>query len=216
MKKVFVLFTVAVCLYLTSAAHATIVNANLDWGISMGGTLPKAIRPSMNGIAYYIPDLFGLESLVFTAVPVFVNDSEYFGDYSQWQTELAPDGKAVYLYGPTTTYDSDILKKWFRYTLSYQWDDAAAGFDPAFPVYNDIAIFSGPKDSNSIQEWAQRGNPADIQSWVVYQDHSYKGGEPYTSPYDPLPEPITILVFGLGAVLLGKIKIAELRQSYLR
>ena len=206
MKKVFVFFTVAVCLYLTSAAQATIRNASPDWDISMGGTLPKAIRPSMNGIAHYIPDLPGLESLVFTAAPVFKDvNPPYIGDYSQWQTELAPDGKAVYLYGPTTTYDSDILQKWFIYTLSYQWDDAAANFNPAFPVYHDITIFSGPKGSNSIQEWAWRGNPADIQSWE-YQDHSYKGGESYTSPYDPLPEPITILVLSLGAVLLGKNK----------
>ena len=205
MKKVFVFFAAAVCLYLASAAQATIKTASPDWDISMGGTLPKAIRPSMNCIAHYIPDLLGLESLVFTAAPVFVNDSAYFGDYSQWQTELASDGKAVYLYGPTTTYDSDILKKWFRYTLSYQWDAAAANFDPAFPIYHDITVFSGLEGSNSIQEWAWRGNPAEIQSWE-YQDHSYKGGEPYTNPHSPLPEPITILVLGLGAVLLRKIK----------
>jgi hypothetical protein len=205
MKKVFVFFTAVVCLYLAPSVQAAIVNADTEWDISMGGTLPKAIRPSMNCIAYYIPDLPGLESLVFTAAPVFESVPSYIGDYGQWQTELALDGKAVYLYGPTITYDSDILQKWFIYTLSYQWDNAAANFDPAFPVYHDITIFSGPKGSNSIQEWAWRGNPADILSWK-YQDHSYKGSEPYTCPYAPLPEPITILVLGLGAVLLRKNK----------
>jgi len=196
MKKVFVLFTAAVCLYLTSAAHATLVDASNNWEINQISGISQ-----LSCIVHNIPDI--ASSLVFTEDPVFVSgDPSYPGDFSQWQIELSSDKKTVYLLGPVT---SDYR---FKYTLSYQWDDAVANSD--YPVYIDTAIFCGDEGTLSLKEWGWKGNPS-LNNWV-YQDHSYKGGEPYTSPYDPLPEPITILVLGLGAVLLGKNKNQNFRR----
>ncbi len=191
MKKVFVFFTVAVCLYLASAAQATLVEANNDWGINQISGISQ-----LSCIVHHIPDI--ASSLVFTEGPAFINgDPSYPDDFSQWQTELSLDKKTICLLGPVT---SDYR---FKYTLFYQWDDAVA--NPDYPVYIDTAIFNGSEGTLSLKEWSWRGNPAEILSWE-YQDHSYNSGEPYTSPHDPLPEPITILVLGLGAVLLGKTK----------
>jgi hypothetical protein len=170
------------------------VDANEEWGVLLDN------GESLTCIAHYIPDINGIpESLVFSQTPEFT-DTYTGGDRTGWQTVLSDDQKMVYLYGPRTTNDTgqnDI--GWFSYTLFFQWDDEDANLDPTFPVYIDTAVFDGPLGCAFYDEWGWRGKPGpgNGEDWEYQSEPYYEDG--YTNP---APEPMTICLFGLGAVFL--------------
>ena len=190
MKKpvIVCVLVVVMCLGLTSVARATFVEGWQEWGRILN------IGESFTCIAYY-----GLGSVEFTLAPVWT--STYPFDYvsAGWQTALSGNNKIAFLYGPRITNETSAIVELFSYELHYQWDDEDPGFEEDYPVYQDIAVFdSVPFGEPSYNEWDQRGTPGNGEtgSWE-YRSYPYEG--PYTNP---APEPMTICLFGLGAVFL--------------
>ncbi len=197
-----------VCLGLTSVAQATLVTGSDEWGVTLG------LGEPLTTIAHYV---WG--GVVFTDVPEQTDTYTAGGDWDLigWEAMLLDaDGTIVdtggtiaYIYGPAITGGPDPYL--FSYELLYQWDDAAAGFDPNYPVHIDGAIYDGPFDSPPTRYWGYRGIPGDPDpnGWE-YQS------EPYNPDYEegfydnPVPEPAVICLLGLGAVLLRK-KVRERR-----
>ena len=186
-----------VCLWLTSVARATIVTGSQDWY--------KNLDPdeSITCIAFY-----GLGSVKFTQAPEWV-DSEYTPPYNHditnWQTGLSANQKIAYIYGPLATNLSADPREWFAFELFYQWNDEAEGFDPDWPVYQDMTVYDGPLGSPPTIAMGWRGTPGNPYSW------ENKDGDPTSGPYqtdepyeNPTPEPMTICLLGLGTALLRK------------
>jgi hypothetical protein len=189
-----------VCLWLTSGARAAIVSGSDKWGITLDA------NESITAIAHFVWG--GVE---FTALPLQITGLGYdaggiWGDIG-WQAELAPDNKIAYMYGPQSTNITESNDVgWFSYELSYQWDDAAVGFDSNYPVYIDTAIYDGPFGSEPTNYWGWRGTPGITNSWE-YRDVPYYIDDPEYEEgfYDnPAPEPMTICLLGLGTAFLRK------------
>ena len=122
----------------------------------------------------------------------------------QWEVALTP--KSVYIFGPAITNSAE-LSKFFNYTLYFDWntDDL---LDPIYPVYMDTAVFNGPLGDISENEWGYKGDPLDTTTdpdgeWI-YREDAYDPG--YTNP---APEPMTVLLLGLGGLFLIRT-----RRSY--
>ncbi len=184
-----------VCLWLTSAARATIVDANDEWGIVLYSD------ESLTAIAHYV---WG--SVEFTAVPVWTTTIEFDYVNAGWSTALSPDNKIAYMYGPTINGGPD--PELFSYNLFYQWDPCAPDFEPDYPVYIDTAVFDGPFGSPPTNYWGVRFTPGDPDpSSREYREEPYYKDEPgYEEGFydNPIPEPMTICLLGLGTVLLRK------------
>ncbi|MGA1980540.1 MAG: PEP-CTERM sorting domain-containing protein [Sedimentisphaerales bacterium] len=199
MKKSVITYAVVllVCLGLVSSAEATIVTGSQEWYKNFDA------NESVTCIAFY-----GLGSVEFTQPPEWLVNGytpPYNHDIVGWETALSADNKIAYLYGPRATNSSGYPREWFAYELFYQWDTSAEGFDPCYPVYQDMAIFDGPFGSEPIFAVGWRGTPGDASSWE-YKDNNPYGGpyqtdEPYTNP---VPEPMMICLLGLGAAFLRK------------
>ena len=185
-----------VCLWLTSAARATIVDANEEWG----GTLGPG--ESFTCIAHYIPDTPDIpEGLIFEQAPDWTGTYWFNWEAAGWDTALADEGKTAYLYGPRLTNDTSNAVDVFSFELFYQWDDAVEGFDPNWPVYQDVAIFD---DLTLTADYGWKGTPGG--TWhepneVTYMQQYYPESDPYENP---IPEPVTICLLGLGTALLIK------------
>jgi len=192
-----------VCLGLTSSARAAPVTGSQDWYTSLD------VGESVTCIAFY-----GLGSVEFTQPPEwfygFDPNHDYNHDIAGWETALTDGGKTAYLYGPRATNSSSEPREWFAYELFYEWDDEASGFDPCYPVYQDMAIFDGPFGSEPTFAVGWRGTPGVWESWE-YKDGDpdsgpYQTGEPYTNP---APEPVTVYILGLGTVFLRKRRLSR-------
>ncbi len=180
-----------------SSARATIFTGSDEWY--------KNLDPgeSVTCIAFY-----GLGSVEYTQAPEWLFNEwtpPYNHDIAGWNMVLTDADKTAYLYGPRATNTSSSASEWFAFELFFEWDDSAPDFDPNFPVYLDIAIFDGPLGSTPTFAVGKRGTPGG--TW------EYKDGDPLSGPYqtevpyeNPVPEPMTISLFGLGAAFLRKKK----------
>jgi hypothetical protein len=203
MKKSVITYAVMflICLAFASPALATLVTGSQDWYKNVYD------GESITCIAFY-----GLGSVEFTQPPEWLVN-EYTPPYNQnidgWETELSSDHKIAYLYGPRVTNSSGYPIEWFAFKLSYQWDNETPGFDPNYPVYQDMAIFDGPQGSEATFAVGWRGTPGVASSWEYKDNNPYSGpyqtDEPYTNP---APEPMTICLLGLGAAFLRKSHFA--------
>jgi hypothetical protein len=200
MKKSVITYATALFVYLglVSSAKATIVTGSQEWYKYLDA------GESVTCIAFY-----GLGSVEFTYPPEWLVN-EYTPPYNQditgWVTALSVDNKIAYLYGPRATNSSADPCPWFAYELFYQWDDNAPGFDPNYPVYQDMALFDGPFGSEATFAVGWRGTPGVASSWEYKDNNPYSGpyqtDEPYTNP---APEPMTICLLGLGVLFCRKV-----------
>ncbi|MFZ0033944.1 MAG: PEP-CTERM sorting domain-containing protein [Sedimentisphaerales bacterium] len=178
-----------VCLGLISSARATIVDANEEWERTL---LPGE---SFTCLAHFIPGVPGVipESVIFTRPP------EWTSTYPVgWDTAVIDGGKIAYLYGPRLTNNTSDTVYVFSFKLFYQWDTDAEGFDANYPVYQDVAIFDDLTLTYTYGGW--RGIPWERHE-ETWREHYYPGSEPYENP---VPEPMTICLLGLGAAFLRK------------
>ena len=95
--------------------------------------------------------------------------------------------------------------QWFNHKLYLQWDDEDPFHDPCYPVYFDTAIFDGPEGNPSLNDWGWKGAPfgAEQKGYWELSPNPFSGDE-YTNP---VPEPATILIVGLGAFFARKRKL---------
>jgi hypothetical protein len=202
MKKSVMIYTLVLLMYfgLTSSAWATLVTGSQEWY--------KYLDPgeSITCIAFY-----GLGSVEFTQPPQWLYNymPPFNHDINGWEMELSADHKTAYLYGPRATNSSGYIREWFDYELFYQWDDSAPGFDPNYPVYQDMALFDGPFGSEATFAVGWRGTPGVPSSWEYKDNNPYSGpyqtDVPYTNPApQEVPEPMTVCILSLGAAFLRK------------
>jgi hypothetical protein len=186
-----------VCFGLTSSAWATLVTGSQEWYKYLNA------GESVTCIAFY-----GLGSVEFTQPPEWLFNEytpPFNHDIAGWEMELSADHKIAYLYGPRATNSSGYIREWFDYELFYQWDDEAPGFDPNYPVYQDMALFDGPFGSEPTYAVGWRGKPGVASSWEYKDNNPYSGPYQTEEPYtNPAPEPVTICILGLGAAFLIK------------
>jgi hypothetical protein len=177
-KSVIIDIFVLVCLILTSSARAVIIDANDEW------LMPLGPYQTITCVAHFIPD-----------IPTVVPESLLFTKAPEW-TEAYPFDyvKIAYLYGPAITNDTSLSWDLFSYSLFYQWDDDDPYYDEKYPVWVDIAVFNG---SVLVVDGSVRGIPGG--PWDDVYDVTWGG------PYDnPVPEPMTICLLGLGTLFLKK------------
>jgi hypothetical protein len=175
-----------------SVARATIVDANDEW---LMGLHPGE---EITCIAHFIPDIpLVSDSLTFSALPEWTDTWEFDYLAEGWQTVWSESNPRVaYLYGPQlsniTMYDVEL----FSYSLFYQWDDEAGDVDPDFPVYVDVVVFNNQDIVNSFGVSGIPGGP-----WNYPTEEPFYQEEPYVNP---VPEPMTICLLGLGIAFLRK------------
>jgi len=198
---------VSVCTALNSPANATIDTGWQEWGFTLKD------GQSFTCLAYY-----ALEEVESLSVDIqFTAPSpewtETYTGYLQlgldrdswWTTALSPDSKVAYIYGDRVTNTTGDDLELFSFELHYQWDDSAAGFDSNYPVYQDTVLWDGFQDWGDLDpevKWGKRGTPGNESpgDWEDSPDWL-----PYDGPYsNPVPEPMTICLLGLGAGFLRK------------
>ena len=186
-----------VCLWLTSGAWATIVDANDEW------LMPLEPDQTVTCVAHFIPDIPAVvpDSLVFTEAPEWTDAYPFNYVGAGWDTAVSEDGKAAYLYGPAIYNNTNGPWDLFSYSLFYQWDDKDPYYDENNPVWVDIAVFNGME---LYADGSVRGIPGG--PWDDVNDETWKEQyDPESDPYEnPIPEPMTICLLGLSAALLRK------------
>jgi hypothetical protein len=186
-----------VCLWLTSGAWATIVDANDEWLMKLEP------EQTITCVAHFIPDIPTVvpDSLVFTKAPEWTDAYPFNYVGAGWDTAISEDGKAAYLYGPEIYNDTNGLWQLFSYSLFYQWDDEDPYYDENYPVWVDIAVFN---DQELLVDGSVRGIPGG--PWDDVNEDTWKEQyDPESDPYiNPIPEPMTICLLGLGTVFLRK------------
>jgi len=173
-----------VCFGLTSSAGATTVDANQEWVMGIEPSI------SITCVSYFIPDVPNVpDSLIFAQLPEWTNTVSFDYNSAGWDTALTDGGKTAYLFGSELTNSGLSFLNLFSYKLYYQWGDEDV---VDYPVYLDVVVFYDDEVVYNSSRWGEPG--------------SYEGGEaPLDGPYDnPIPEPMTICLLGLGTALLRK------------
>jgi hypothetical protein len=197
MKKSIITCALVLLMYfgLTLSAHATPVDANDEWGMTL------QVGESFTCLAHFIPDTPNVpSSLIFTQPPVWTDTYTFDHITAGWNTALTDGNKTAYIFGPEIANTGPSPLDIFSYKLYYQWDDEGLDFDPNYPVYLDWVVFD---DLTLIQDsgWRRKADgtwewPANEITW-----REQHGDPPYENP---VPEPVTICILGLGAAFLRK------------
>jgi hypothetical protein len=185
MKKL--IFCVVLVMFFgpASSAWATIVDVNQEWVMGMDPGI------SITCVSYFIPDAPNVpSSLIFTQPPEWTNTVSFDYITEGWDTALTDANKTVYLFGPEITNSGAGYLSIFSYRLYYQWDDEDV---VDYPVYLDIVVFN---DDEVVYDSSRWGTPGSSYEWSE---------DTLDGPYEnPLPEPMTICILGLGTVFLIK------------
>ena len=98
--------------------------------------------------------------------------------------------KTVYLFGPPITNNEPDPAYIFSYKLFFQLEEEEV---VDYPVYLDMVVFNGDDIIYDSSRWGTPGSP--------YQWSEDLLDGPYENP---VPEPMTVCILGLGTVLLIK------------
>jgi hypothetical protein len=113
-------------------------------------------------IAYY-----AVEDVRFSKKPSFTSTAS--GDRTGWSTNISPDRKAVYIFGPRTHFGPNLSSS---YSISYiiYYDDS--------PTSQDTVIWDGTSQSSS---WSRTGTPGNGGGGFWSYNSELLGG-----PYSPI------------------------------
>ena len=185
MKKFIFCVVLLVCFGPPLSVSAVIVDVNQN--------LLLLLEPdiTITCISYFIPDTPNVpDSLIFTQPPQWTNSVPFDHITEGWDTAMTDANKTVYLFGPPITNNEPDPAYIFSYKLFFQLEEEEV---VDYPVYLDIVVFNGDDIIYDSSRWGTPGSP--------YQWSEDLLDGPYENP---VPEPMTVCILGLGTVLLIK------------
>lgn len=194
MKKSVITYVVLLmCFAPASSASAVIVDANQEWVMRMDPGV------SITCVSYFIPDVVNVPaSLIFAQPPQWTDLISFDYETAGWDTALTDGNKIAYIFGPEITNSGPDFLNIFSFRLYYQWKEEDV---VDYPVYLDIVVFNYDEVVYDSSRWGTPGSP-------------YEGSkDTLDGPYEnPVPEPMTVCILGLGAAFCRKASLTGLRK----